>query len=444
MDTHYFKSLPGKYKIAYRNYYTLQNLLSIRNCALIFLLINISLRVLVWIIPGSITRAQNFPEFNLTNWIYIMVTPIFYLASYLFINHIRKVKKANAAMIAFVFLFSFYLILCGMYSSFIATSDPRNALTIYMVALSIIGVMCVLEWDETIILLVLAEIVFTALLLYSNADATEMLYNQLISVILLAGFYLISRYFYSYKASYYNQIIEIREQNIEIEKAGAFKNQVLGMVAHDLRNPIAAVESLAMMMELEDDITEDTLDSVSMIKQSCVKARGIIDDLLDAARNENINELTTVKTELNGLLQHNIDVWNMQQNGNNPISLISNIQPVYAQINAEKFNRVIDNLISNAVKFSKDNNGVELYLSSQDNFVTIKVDDHGLGIPIDMISHIFEPFSKAGRTGLKGEQSTGLGLSIVKQLIESHKGSITVQSEEGKGTTFIIKLPVSN
>lgn len=373
-----------------------------------------------------------------------MVTPIFYLASYLFINHIRKVKKANAAMIAFVFLFSFYLILCGMYSSFIATSDPRNALTIYMVALSIIGVMCVLEWDETIILLVLAEIVFTALLLYSNADATEMLYNQLISVILLAGFYLISRYFYSYKASYYNQIIEIREQNIEIEKAGAFKNQVLGMVAHDLRNPIAAVESLAMMMELEDDITEDTLDSVSMIKQSCVKARGIIDDLLDAARNENINELTTVKTELNGLLQHNIDVWNMQQNGNNPISLISNIQPVYAQINAEKFNRVIDNLISNAVKFSKDNNGVELYLSSQDNFVTIKVDDHGLGIPIDMISHIFEPFSKAGRTGLKGEQSTGLGLSIVKQLIESHKGSITVQSEEGKGTTFIIKLPVSN
>jgi len=60
-----------------------------------------------------------------------------------------------------------------------------------------------------------------------------------------------------------------------------------------------------------------------------------------------------------------------------------------------------------------------------------------------MIPHIFERFSKAGRTGLKGEKSTGLGLSIVKQIIESHKGKISVSSVEGKGTTFLIQLPVS-
>ncbi len=118
----------------------------------------------------------------------------------------------------------------------------------------------------------------------ASADATSMLYDQLICIILLAGFYLISRYFYSYKASYYLQIIEIRNKNIEIEKAAVFKNQVLGMVAHDLRNPIAAVESLAMMMELDDELNEDTQDSVSMIKASCVKARSIISDLLEAAK----------------------------------------------------------------------------------------------------------------------------------------------------------------
>jgi two-component system sensor histidine kinase VicK len=69
--------------------------------------------------------------------------------------------------------------------------------------------------------------------------------------------------------------------------------------------------------------------------------------------------------------------------------------------------------------------------------------DHGLGIPKEMIPHLFERFSKAGRAGIRGEQSTGLGLSIVKQIVESHKGRIKVDSEEGKGSTFTIYLPAN-
>jgi two-component system sensor histidine kinase VicK len=398
--------------------------------------------VLCWILPVSIAKAQNFPEFNFTNWVYIIITPLFYLACQLFITRIKKTKKANAAMILFVFIFSFYIILSGMYSSFIATSDPRNNLIIYLIALCVISVMCVFEYDEIIILLILCETVFTALLLFAHADATSMLYDQLISVVLLSGFYLISRYFFSYKASYYQQIIEIRAKNIEIEKAGAFKNQVLGMVAHDLRNPIAAVESLAMMMELEDDMSEDTLDSVSMIKQSCIKARSIIDDLLEAAKNEDVTVFDTQKTEINLLLKSIIDTWKIQKDCKNNIVLISSVNPIHAQLNKEKFNRVLDNLISNALKFSKEKDNIELVLDQKENKVVIKVRDHGLGIPQAMLPHIFERFSKAGRTGLKGEQSTGLGLSIVKQIIHSHKGTIGVQSEEGVGTTFVIELPV--
>ncbi|MGF7080791.1 sensor histidine kinase [Mucilaginibacter sp. UYCu711] len=440
MDTHYFKSLSGKYRSAFRNYYTLQNLVSIRNCAAIFFLINLVLRVLVLILPISITKAQNFPEFDFTNWLYLALTPFFYLGSHLFINHIKKIKKASAGMILLVFMFSLYIILSGMYSAFIATSEPRNNLTIYLIALIVISVMCVFEYDEVIILLILTEIVFTTLLLYAHADATSMLYDQLISVVLLSGFYLISRYFYSYKASYYQQIIEIRSKNIEIEKAGEFKNQVLGMVAHDLRNPIGAVESIAMIIEL-DEIDEDMQDNVNMIKESCSKARGILDDLLEAAKNDNINIIETQKIELNQYLKSIIDAWKIQ----NPINivLISSVNPLNAQLNKEKFTRVLDNLISNALKFSKENDKVELHLNKKSDLITIEVKDHGLGIPQDMIPHIFERFSKAGRTGLKGEKSTGLGLSIVKQIIESHTGKISVSSVEGQGTTFLIQLPVS-
>lgn len=438
MDTHYFKSIPAKYRAPFRNYYTLQNLLSVRNCALIFFAINITLRVLILSLPISITKAQNFPEFDITNWIYLALTPLFYLGAHLFIADIRKTKKASPVMILFVFVFAIYIILCGMYSASISTGDPRNSLTVYLIALIVISVMCVFEYDELILLLILTELAYTAMLLYDHADATSMLYDQLISVVLLSGFYLISRYFFSYKASYYQQIIEIRSKNIEIEKASEFKNQVLGMVAHDLRNPIGAVESIAMMMEL-DDIDADMQDNVNMIKASCSKARDMLDDLLEAAKNENINVIETQRIELNQYLKGIIEAWKLQNRFN--VVLISSVNSLSAQLNKEKFTRVMDNLISNALKFSKDTDKVELHLGKQDNQVIIEVKDHGLGIPQDMLPHVFERFSKAGRTGLKGEKSTGLGLSIVKQIVESHKGKISVSSVEGQGTTFTIQLP---
>ncbi|MFD2146787.1 sensor histidine kinase [Mucilaginibacter antarcticus] len=441
METHFFKSLSKKYRIAFRNYYTLQNLMSIRNCTLIFFIINFTLRIFVLALPVNITKAQNFPEFDLANWINLVLTPLFYLGTHIFIKKINDTKKASPGMILFVFAFALYIILCGMYSASISTGDPRNSLTVYLIALIVISVMCVFEYDEIIALLIVTELAYSALLFYAHADATSMLYDQLISVVLLSGFYLISRYFFSYKASYYQQILEIRGKNIEIEKAGEFKNQVLGMVAHDLRNPIGAVESIAMMMEL-DELDEDTQDNVNMIKESCSKARGILDDLLEAAKNENINVIETQKVELNQYLKGIIDAWKIQNSI--AIILVSAVNPLHAQLSKEKFTRVLDNLISNALKFSKETDKVELHLNLKDNTISIEVKDHGLGIPQDMIPHIFERFSKAGRTGLKGEKSTGLGLSIVKQIIESHKGKISVSSIEGKGTTFLIQLPVSH
>ncbi|MFD0767224.1 ATP-binding protein [Mucilaginibacter lutimaris] len=440
METHFFTKLAPKYSGAYRTYYTYQNLQSVRTASFIFLTLAIIIRILYHVFPESLTKAQNFPEFNLINWVFIVVTPFFYLLSHLLILNMRRTKHATTGMALFVFIFALYIICCGMYSSFISTSDPSNALTLYLIALSIVSVLFVFEYYETIVLLLGIEMLFTMMLFHAQVSATEMTYNQMISAILLAGFYLTSRYFFSYKASYYGQIVEIRQKNEEISKANQFKNQVLGTVAHDLRNPIAAVESLAMMMELED-IDEDTQDSLTMMRQSCVKARTIIDDLLDAARNENLNSFETTRVEMNKCLQNIVNTWKIQNISSNVV-FTSDVKDIYAQISLEKFPRVIDNLISNALKFSKENYAVELALSRLKNNIVIKVKDHGLGIPKDMLPNLFERFSGAGRTGLKGEQSTGIGLSIVKDIVESHSGQITVESVEGKGSTFTILLPM--
>jgi signal transduction histidine kinase len=392
------------------------------------------------VFPESLSKAQNFPEFALSNWIYIGVTPIFYGLSFILIAQFEKKQKVTNALTFYILAFTIYIVFAGMFSSFIATADPRNALTLYLIALILTSILFVFEYDETILLIVITECLFTFLLYYSQADATEMLYDQLISMILLSGFYLISRYFFSYKAGYYMQLLEIREKNNEIEKASGFKTQVLGMVAHDLRNPIAAVESLAMMMEMDTD-DEETQENLQMMKESCARARSIIDDLLDAARNENFDNLELERTELNKFLNTLINQWQIQIKDKNEIVLISYVNNLYANINVKRFQRAIDNLVGNALKFSKEHDRIDIYLNQQNNKVTIEVKDYGLGIPQKMIPFLFDRFSKAGRPGLKGEQSTGLGLSIVKQIIEGHRGAIEVSSEEGKGSSFLISLP---
>lgn len=431
----------SKNKISYRDYYTLKNLAAIRTGSIIFLILNLVLRILYFIFPESLTRAQNYPEFNFTNWLYIAITPFFLGGSYLLMYLYQKQKKANIVMGIFVFLFALYIICCGMFSSFIATADPRNAMVLYLTALSIISVVFVFDTDETIFMIVIVEVLFTTLLYLTQNEGMEMVYNQVISVTLLFCFYFISRYFYSYKSSYFLQLVDIREKNVAIEKAGAFKNEILGMVAHDLRNPIGAIETLAMMMEMEE-IDNDTRENLEMIKTSCVKARSIIADLLDAANNENINIIETQRTELNYFLKGIINEWKVQKEAKNNIVLISSKNQVFVEINAEKFQRVMDNLITNALKFSKNNNKIEIYLSTKNDHAIIEVRDYGMGIPAEMLPHIFERFSKARRPGIRGEQSTGLGLSISRQIIENHQGTIDVVSEEKKGSSFTIQLPL--
>lgn len=420
----------------------LQNLKAVQVVCIIFFTLNVFLRLFYSLAPNSLTKAANFPEFNYSNWIYIIITPLFYLIGGRLLAVFDKKRKPTGLMTVYVIVFSVYLLFSGILSSFIVMYSPRDNLTLYLVSLITVSVMCVIEYEDTIMLTVLTELLFTIILFCTEADPTEVVYNQLTSIVVLTGFYFISRYIYSYKASHFLQLNEIKRKNIEIEKASDFKNDVLGIVAHDLRNPIAAIESITMMMEMEE-IDEEVQDNLNMIKTSCAKAQSIVNDLLEVAKNENDRPFETQEVNLSELLLDNINTWKNMSGIRNDIVLTVYDYTLRTSVNTDKFNRVLDNLISNALKFSKENDKLDILLSRQDDYALVQVQDHGLGIPQAMLPHIFERFTKAGRKGLKGESSTGLGLSIAKQIIEKHGGKISVASEEGKGSTFSMLLPLT-
>jgi signal transduction histidine kinase len=111
---------------------------------------------------------------------------------------------------------------------------------------------------------------------------------------------------------------------------------------------------------------------------------------------------------------------------------------IYAEVDAEKMKQVIGNLLSNAIKYSTDTKKIFIRLFKKSELVCIEVEDRGIGIPEDQLSRIFEQFYRIEQK--EGISGTGLGLTVVKEIIEAHHGTISVSSEIGKGSKFVIML----
>jgi two-component system sensor histidine kinase VicK len=107
-----------------------------------------------------------------------------------------------------------------------------------------------------------------------------------------------------------------------------------------------------------------------------------------------------------------------------------------------KFLQIVNNLISNAIKFTKENGVIKVDLQQLEKSVLITVADNGIGIPKSMQPVLFKKYTKAGRTGVDGEESVGLGMWIVKSLTEAHNGRVWFESEEDKGSKFYVEIPV--
>jgi len=116
-------------------------------------------------------------------------------------------------------------------------------------------------------------------------------------------------------------------------------------------------------------------------------------------------------------------------------------QPIYVSYDINKFQQVINNLISNAIKFTPDGGHISVSVHHRGNQAIVTVADTGIGIPAQLQAQLFDRFTKARRPGLRGEKTNGLGMSIIRMIVALHQGHITFESTEGQGTTFTITLP---
>jgi signal transduction histidine kinase len=225
----------------------------------------------------------------------------------------------------------------------------------------------------------------------------------------------------------------------ELGQSQLANTRMMKIAAHDLRNPIGAISSLANLLLQKQDLPKDHRQLLDLIRISAQNSLELIADLLHV--NTDREEFTRVPVDIQTVLLYCVEILQFKAESKKQRILLKT-ERMILMVNREKMWRVLSNLITNAIKFSPEHSDivVELFLEGDKALITIR--DQGIGIPEEMGEKVFDIFTKAKRRGTAGEESYGLGLSISKQIVEAHGGRIWYESGVGRGTVFFVELPV--
>lgn len=238
------------------------------------------------------------------------------------------------------------------------------------------------------------------------------------------------------------QLRELEEQNKVLNELNAEKQQVISVVSHDLKGPFNRIFALMQLITLSgDNLTEDQKEYLGKIHQIVADGLSMIRNLLDNRRlDEKGIELMPEKVNVSILIS--LLVKNYRILGEKKKIQVLLEAPGQINIVADKLylTRAIENLISNALKFSPPESTIRVSVNEKQEWVEIGVKDEGPGISREDQKKLFQKYNRLSARPTGGESSTGLGLYIMKTIIDKMNGEIVCESEEGKGANFIVRL----
>lgn len=223
------------------------------------------------------------------------------------------------------------------------------------------------------------------------------------------------------------------------------KNSILNILSHDLSGPIGTVGNLSEILKKETSNLHnvkiskclDMIDEIS--KRSINLIRNFISQ--EFLESQSVNLLKKRVDLVSKIESATQEYFHLKEHSGLLFSFTSDKDKIYVDIDEDKFLQVISNLISNAVKFTPAGGKISVHVEQKHESVLILITDSGIGIPEQYHKTLFDKFTDARRPGLNGEPTTGLGMSIIKTIIDWHQGRIWFDSTENKGTTFFISLP---
>ncbi len=243
---------------------------------------------------------------------------------------------------------------------------------------------------------------------------------------------------------------KIQKEETKRKEALQYENlrtEFFSNISHELRTPLNLILGCIQLIELNDKCNnkneENIHKRIKIIKQNCYRLLKLVNNLIDITKMDsgylslnlnNYNIVSVVEDITLSIIEYT------KQKG---ISLIfdTNIEEKIIACDVDKIERIILNLLSNAIKFTDAGGSIKVIVKDMNEKVRIIVKDTGIGIPKDKISQIFDRFRQVDKSFTRNHEGSGIGLSLVKSLVNMHDGKIYVNSEEGRGSEFIIDIP---
>jgi PAS domain S-box-containing protein len=242
---------------------------------------------------------------------------------------------------------------------------------------------------------------------------------------------------------------KLKNNIAELQKEEKLKNEFFSNISHELRTPLnviySAVQLVEMSIDNDNNITREKMKkNVYSIKQNSLRLQRLVNNILD---------LTKIDSKAVEMKLQNLDIVFVIEEitlsvadfiSNKGISLVfdTNVEELVMAFDEEKIERIILNLLSNAIKHTPDGGTITVSLTKNADNIIIRVEDSGIGIPDNKLDLIFKRFYQISPVNTRLHEGSGIGLNLVKSLVEMHQGEITVSSILGKGTIFSIRLPI--
>jgi PAS domain S-box-containing protein len=236
----------------------------------------------------------------------------------------------------------------------------------------------------------------------------------------------------------------LAEQNVELRDLNQIRVRYLSTVSHELRTPLTSIVSFAELIRSEaTELGAEAGEYVDIIQRNAERLLAVVGDLLDlSSLEEGVASLELAPTSVPILARESVRTgWSIAAADGISLDISADDGPA-VQADGSRLQQVLDNLISNAVKFSAAGGRVEVRATHDDREWRIDVTDAGIGIPAEEVDHLFDRFFRASNARQSDVPGTGLGLPTAKAITELHGGRIEVVSKVGSGTTFTVYLPI--
>ena len=349
----------------------------------------------------------------------------------IYLHHQKKYLLAS--ILLFTDLYVFTCLICFVFSTTRSLEYMFLVLSIFPLAIFRNKVLIYLPAFLCWLLFIVAKYQFV-----KNADIVSYLNGTMLFLLL----FFIVKYLKDEHEGY-RKIVHA--QNQQLQKLNEEKNELIAIVSHDLRSPLQRIKGLLNLLVLDPNkLSMDQLDIINKAKDVAKQNTDLVGRILDIQSIESTEKIILQKINIFDILNPVVESFKeLAASKKIMLSQSPLTGNVMVPANEDYIQQIFENLLSNSLKFSYPQSSVYVTLRYTKSHVYISVKDEGQGFDEEDKKNLFKKFQKLSAQPTSGEQSSGLGLAIVKKYVDAMNGTISCESQKGKGAEFIVQLPIA-